>query len=114
MLKDGRRHGPAKGDLVKIDFGVHIEGHIGDNALTIEIGNDNEHTEQIEAARKGRSVRDIASRYRGTKLAKQLLNLPSMQTQPIRNLCDISWAIELQVFQVAMPAEKTTWAFEGS
>ena len=27
-----------KGDLVKLDVGVHIDGYIGDNALTVEIG----------------------------------------------------------------------------
>src|SRR3989338_8182154 len=27
-----------KGDLVKLDLGVHIEGCIGDTALTIEVG----------------------------------------------------------------------------
>ncbi len=26
-----------KGDVVKLDVGVHIEGYIGDNALTVEI-----------------------------------------------------------------------------
>ena len=41
-----------KGDCVKIDYGVHIKGHIGDNALTIEVGNTNNHTEQIKAAKK--------------------------------------------------------------
>ena len=40
-----------KGDLVKIDYGVHIKGHIGDNALSFEIGNGNNHTEQIKAAK---------------------------------------------------------------
>ena len=45
-----------KGDLVKIDFGVHIKGHIGDNALTIEIGNSNEHAEQIKAAKEARDA----------------------------------------------------------
>ena len=40
-----------KGDCVKIDYGVHIKGHIGDNALTIEVGNTNNHTEQIKAAK---------------------------------------------------------------
>jgi methionyl aminopeptidase len=28
----------SKGDLVKLDVGVHIDGYIGDNALTVEIG----------------------------------------------------------------------------
>ena len=27
-----------KGDLVKLDVGVHIDGYIGDNALTVEVG----------------------------------------------------------------------------
>ena len=45
-----------KGDCVKIDFGVHIKGHIGDNALTLEIGNSNEHTEQIKAAKEARDA----------------------------------------------------------
>lgn len=30
-----------KADLVKLDVGVHIDGYIGDNALTIEIGTEN-------------------------------------------------------------------------
>ena len=29
----------SKGDLVNIDFGVHIQGHIGDYALTMGLGN---------------------------------------------------------------------------
>ena len=45
-----------KGDLVKIDYGVHIKGHIGDNALTFEVGNTNNHTEQIKAAREARDA----------------------------------------------------------
>ena len=32
------------GDLVKLDIGVHINGHIGDNALTVEVGNKGLHT----------------------------------------------------------------------
>ena len=42
------------GDLVKLDVGVHINGHIGDNALTLEVGNKGQHTEQIKAARESR------------------------------------------------------------
>ena len=33
-----------KGDLVKLDVGVHIKGALGDNALTVEVGNGREHT----------------------------------------------------------------------
>ena len=41
-----------KGDLVKLDVGVHIKGALGDNALTVEVGNGGEHTEQIRAAER--------------------------------------------------------------
>ena len=36
-----------KGDLVKLDIGVHIKGALGDNALTVEVGNGGKHTDQI-------------------------------------------------------------------
>ena len=45
-----------KGDLVKLDIGVHVKGAIGDNAITIEIGNGNNHTEQIKAAKDARDA----------------------------------------------------------
>jgi len=41
----------CKGDVVKLDVGVHIEGYIGDNALTLEIGTTN-YTKMIEASRE--------------------------------------------------------------
>ena len=40
-----------KGDLVKLDVGVHIDGYIGDNALTIEIGTTN-YSKMIDASRE--------------------------------------------------------------
>ncbi len=40
-----------KGDVVKLDLGVHIDGYIGDTALTVEIETNN-HKEIIEASRK--------------------------------------------------------------
>jgi methionyl aminopeptidase len=39
------------GDVVKLDVGVHIEGYIGDNALTIEIGSE-KYSKMIEASRE--------------------------------------------------------------
>ena len=39
------------GDVVKLDVGVHIDGYIGDNALTIEIGNC-KYKRMIEASRE--------------------------------------------------------------
>jgi methionyl aminopeptidase len=39
------------GDVVKLDVGVHIEGYIGDNALTVEIGS-GKYRKMIEASRE--------------------------------------------------------------
>ena len=41
----------CNGDVVKLDVGVHIDGYIGDNALTLEIGSTN-YTKMIEASRE--------------------------------------------------------------
>ena len=41
----------SKGDVVKLDVGVHIDGYIGDNALTVEIGT-TKYTKMIEASRE--------------------------------------------------------------
>lgn len=38
-----------KGDVVKIDVGAHIDGYIGDNALTVELGT-NRYKKLIESA----------------------------------------------------------------
>ena len=40
-----------KGDLVKLDVGVHIDGYIGDNALTVEIGTD-KYAKMIDTSRE--------------------------------------------------------------
>ena len=45
-----------KGDLVKLDVGVHIKGALGDNAMTIEVGNGGDHTDQIRAAKEARDA----------------------------------------------------------
>ena len=82
-----------KGDCVKIDFGVHIKGHIGDNALTLEIGNSNEHTEQIKAAKEARDAA-IEMLHPGTPWYKvgQAAAQPSLDAgfQPIRNYAAIN------------------------
>jgi methionyl aminopeptidase len=79
-----------KGDLVKIDYGVHIKGHIGDNALSVEIGNGNNHTEQIKAAKEARDAA-IEVMHPGTPWWKvgAAAAQPSLDAgfQPIRNLC---------------------------
>jgi len=79
-----------KGDLMKIDYGVHIKGHIGDNAMSIEIGNGNNHTEQIKAAKEARDAA-IEVMHPGTPWWKvgAAAAQPSLDAgfQPIRNLC---------------------------
>jgi len=78
------------GDCVKIDYGVHIKGHIGDNALTYEVGNTNNHTEQIKAAKEARDAA-IEVMHPGTPWYKvgAAAAQPSIDAgfQPIRNLC---------------------------
>ena len=79
-----------KGDCVKIDYGVHIKGHIGDNALTFEVGNTNNHTEQIKAAKESRDAA-IEMMHPGTPWYKvgAAAAQPTIDAgfQPIRNLC---------------------------
>ena len=79
-----------KGDCVKIDYGVHIKGHIGDNALTFEVGNTNNHTDQIKAAKEARDAA-IEVMHPGTPWYKvgAAAAQPSIDAgfQPIRNLC---------------------------
>jgi methionyl aminopeptidase len=79
-----------KGDLVKLDIGVHINGHIGDNALTIEVGNSAKHTEQIKAAKESRDAA-VEMLHPGTPWYKvgAAAAQPSIDAgfQPIRNLC---------------------------
>ncbi len=41
-----------RGDVVKIDVGVHVDGYIGDNALTVEVGT-NQRKDLVEASREG-------------------------------------------------------------
>ena len=45
-----------KGDLVKLDVGVHIKGALGDNAMTLEVGNGGNHTDQIKVMREARDA----------------------------------------------------------
>ena len=80
----------SKGDLVKLDIGVHIHGAIADNAITVEVGNGGQHTEQIKAARDARDA-SIEMMHPGTPWHK--VGAAAEQAaidagfQPIRNLC---------------------------
>ncbi|MBU0456768.1 MAG: type II methionyl aminopeptidase [Nanoarchaeota archaeon] len=39
-----------EGDVIKIDIGVHIDGYIADNAMTIEVSSSDKHKDMIKAA----------------------------------------------------------------
>ena len=39
-----------EGDVVKIDIGVHIDGFIADNAMTVEVGNSSKYRDMIKAS----------------------------------------------------------------
>ena len=41
-----------EGDLIKVDIGVHIDGYIADNAMTVIAGNSNEWKELITTSQK--------------------------------------------------------------
>ena len=78
------------GDLVKLDVGVHITGALADNALTIEVGNGGNHTDQIKAAREARDA-SIEKMHPGTPWWEIGAAADQVHTdagfQPIRNLC---------------------------
>jgi methionyl aminopeptidase len=79
-----------RGDLVKLDVGVHIKGALGDNALTVEVGSAGLHTEQIKAAKEARDAA-IEKLHPGTpwnevgEAAHQAATDSGFE--PIRNLC---------------------------
>ena len=79
-----------KGDLVKLDIGVHIKGAIADNALTVEVGGGGNHTEQIRAAEEARDAA-VEKMHPGTPWHK--IGAAAEQVakdagfEPIRNLC---------------------------
>jgi methionyl aminopeptidase len=46
----------AEGDVVKLDCGAHVDGYIGDNAVTVEVGGTGRYDKLIEAARAALTV----------------------------------------------------------
>jgi len=39
-----------EGDIIKVDIGVHLDGYIADNAMTVEVGSSNEYKDLIKAS----------------------------------------------------------------
>ena len=83
-----------KGDLVKLDVGVHIKGALGDNAITLEVGNAGNHTDQIKAAKDARDAA-VEKMHPGTSwhvvgaAAEQVAKDAGFL--PISNLCGHKW-----------------------
>ncbi len=78
-----------KGDLVKVDVGAHVEGYIGDTALTVEVGGTTKHTMLKEAVE---DALDIAIGLLQPKAPLNLIGAAIEQTiesfgfKPISNL----------------------------
>ena len=78
-----------EGDLVKIDIGVHIDGYLGDTAMTVEVGNSNEYKNQIKAAQNALNAA-IKIAKPGTQLWElgeaQMSEAEAMGFTTVRNL----------------------------
>ncbi len=80
-------------DVLKVDFGVHVEGHIVDQAFTVNF--DNQHAKLIEAAeealqdalsvmRAGANIRDVGAVIQDAIVKRGF--------KPVENLCGHSLA----------------------
>jgi methionyl aminopeptidase len=75
-------------DLVKLDVGVHVEGYIGDNAVTIDLGKNNELVkasklalqEAIKISKPGTRVYEIG------KIIEETITNKDLGFKPIKNL----------------------------
>lgn len=76
------------GDLVKVDFGVHIDGYIWDRAFSVAVGC--EKNELIEAAEEAvkRAVRIIKPGVKVSEVSEVIENtVAEFNVKPIYNLC---------------------------
>ena len=107
-----------KGDLVKLDVGVHIKGALADNALTIEVGGGGNHTDQIRAAKEARDAQ-IEAMTPGSTWAEIGAVADQVHTdagfQPVTNLCGHKleeWNLMPAFQSLLMIAEKTNQSFK--
>jgi len=79
-----------EGDVVKLDCGAHVNGCIGDNALTIDLSTNGQWTELLKASKEARDTviktlhPGITPNEIGTT-AQEVIE--SYGYQPVRNLC---------------------------
>ena len=108
-----------KGDLVKLDVGVHIKGALADNALTVEVGAGGDHTDQIRAAREARDAQIEAMTPGNTwteigAAADQVHSDAGFQ--PVTNLCGHKlekWNLHAGVSVPSYDCGKANQAFKG-
>ncbi len=77
-----------KGDVVKIDVGVHVDGYIGDTARTIEIGSSN-YKKLIESAEKAleEAIKIIRDGIKIEEIGKKIEEvIKKYGYKPIKNL----------------------------
>lgn len=80
-------------DVLKVDFGVHVEGHIVDQAFTVNY--DNNHAKLVQAAEK--ALQDALSVMRAGKSTRDVGQaihdaISSRGFKPVENLCGHSLA----------------------
>jgi len=108
-----------KGDLVKLDVGVHIKGALADNALTVEVGGGGKHTDQIRAAREARDA-SIEAMVPGGTWAQVGAAAEQVHTdagfQPITNLCGHQlerWNLHAGVSVPSFDCGESNQSFKG-
>ncbi len=78
-----------EGDVVKLDVGVHVDGYVGDNALTVSLGDDEERQRLVAASQ---AARDAAIRLVKAGVTPHELGAAIEEEitrrgfQPVRNL----------------------------
>ena len=108
-----------KGDLVKLDVGVHIKGALADNALTVEVGGGGDHTDQIRAAKEARDAQ-IEAMTPGSTWAEIGAVADQVHTdagfQPVTNLCGHKmeeWNLHAGVSVPSYDCGKTNQSIQG-
>ncbi len=79
-----------EGDLIKIDVGVHIEGWIADNAMTVEVGDKGLYTDLITASQNAlrETIKLIKPGVTLTQLGESQMNeAKKLGCTTVRNLC---------------------------
>ncbi len=74
------------GDLVKLDVGVHVDGYIGDNALTVEVGT----ASQGQLLAASREALEVATELVRPGVEAQMIGAAVEQTIHNRGLLPIS------------------------